>query len=951
MFRFVLNKLRSNFWKVLCLLVGSFLAVGMASSIPVYTDGILQRMLTRDLENAQISTGRFPGYLSVAGTGAYVGLSADSASISGLRVELDKWRSDIPYEPLLTGEIFTVPNLFYKLDETSTNSNVEFSIRSLSEFEGHVDIIKGRMYSKEIVDGVLEVVVSDAALKNSSAILGRDYPIYSYRQKITDPSLLKMRVVGVYAATDPHDLYWYKNVDYFETSLMADSNLMLGLGAAYPPFAIYEQLLYTAYEYHDYRIGDVGTLTKVFKKAATYVDEKPYAMRLDSPASAVLGNYIGRAAELRLTLQILVIPILLMLLFYLFMVAQLSVRSETNLISVLESRGAGKSRIIGIYALEGLLLGLLTLVAGPLFGLVMVRVIGASNGFLEFVDRKALTLTLSTTAIGFAVAAVLLFLATTLLPVYLQSRTSIVQQKQRKSRQLRAPFWQRIYLDVILLAASLYGLYRLQAQVLLQQKTGLGGTGTDLDGLLFLASTLFLLGAGLLFLRVYPYLLRAVYRIGRKFWSPALYASFHRLIRSDGQEQFLMLFLMLSLSIGLFNANAAHTINHNTEDGIRYVVGADLVLQEKWTQYDENGNPYDPYALPGVSLSTDTTSKELRYVEPDFDRYLAFPGIESATRVLRSSKVLLSKGSARAEIEVMAVDPYDFARTAWTRIDLNPYHMNAYMNVMTRMPGAVLVSSDLQETLDLAVGDTISYSIESGSDVDGIIVAFIDQWPGFRPLTLDSDGHPVTHSLIVSHLDYVLSQSSVLPYEVWMKRSDGITDKVVYDAVEAAKINLDTIASANQQVVLARNDPQLQGTNGALTLGFLISMLICAIGFLIYWILSVQARVLQFGVYRAMGMSRASIVGMLLCEQVLVSGVAIGVGVLLGNLASRLFVPLFQLVFSAADQPLHFQVVSSAADTSRIYYILGGVLVICFAVLTRMILRIRIDQAVKLGEE
>jgi putative ABC transport system permease protein len=100
-----------------------------------------------------------------------------------------------------------------------------------------------------------------------------------------------------------------------------------------------------------------------------------------------------------------------------------------------------------------------------------------------------------------------------------------------------------------------------------------------------------------------------------------------------------------------------------------------------------------------------------------------------------------------------------------------------------------------------------------------------------------------------------------------------------------------------------------------------------------------------------MGMSRGSIVGMLLCEQVLVSGVAIGIGVLLGNLASRLFVPLFQLVFSAADQPLHFQIVSSSTDTARIYFILGGILVICFAVLTRMILRIRIDQAVKLGEE
>jgi putative ABC transport system permease protein len=68
----------------------------------------------------------------------------------------------------------------------------------------------------------------------------------------------------------------------------------------------------------------------------------------------------------------------------------------------------------------------------------------------------------------------------------------------------RAPLWQRIFLDIILLGLSLYSLYRLNAQLKLQRETGIVGTEADLDFLLFLSSTIFILGAGLFFLRLYP---------------------------------------------------------------------------------------------------------------------------------------------------------------------------------------------------------------------------------------------------------------------------------------------------------------------------------------------------------------------------------------------------------------------------------------------------------------
>ncbi len=67
MLRLVLRRMFSNLWMVVCLLIGSILATALVSCIPIYTDGILQRMLTKDLEKYQLDTGNFPGQYTVKG--------------------------------------------------------------------------------------------------------------------------------------------------------------------------------------------------------------------------------------------------------------------------------------------------------------------------------------------------------------------------------------------------------------------------------------------------------------------------------------------------------------------------------------------------------------------------------------------------------------------------------------------------------------------------------------------------------------------------------------------------------------------------------------------------------------------------------------------------------------------------------------------------------------------
>ena len=153
------------------------------------------------------------------------------------------------------------------------------------------------------------------------------------------------------------------------------------------------------------------------------------------------------------------------------------------------------------------------------------------------------------------------------------------------------------------------------------------------------------------------------------------------------------------------------------------------------------------------------------------------------------------------------------------------------------------------------------------------------------------------------------------------------------------------------ETILVPTGASAEHFNGMLTLGFIITMFVCVIGFLIYWILSIRTRTLQFGVFRAMGMSVKNVIGMILCEQGLISLVSILAGVVLGGITSDLFVPMLEMVYSVAEQVPEFVVVATRADYGKIYLIIGVMLALGVAILSRIIARTKIDQALKLGED
>ena len=943
MLLFVIRKMAANRWMVASLLIGVILAVAMVSTIPIYGRGILTRLLIRDLQAYQEFWGRYPGVFEV-----FDNVRIDPADDEQLRFidELSdgvvrELNRGIPVAQLTQSRRITYNYVRARRNDQPESDHVNTSVTATSGLFERVCVVAGRLPIATDNPGVFEAVITESTAASGKLVFGNNYALIS---PLDDAPLgITLEVVGVVSVADPSDVFWSIPIRRYKGSLLVhESDVRLAIESL--PYTRDVELSWIhTFDYQAMDSDDASRLASFARE-----QKRRSSMSVKMPIQHILDDFEVRERLLKITLWVLQVPLLLMLAFYLFMVSQVLIDHERNDIALMKSRGSANYQIFIIYVLLGSFVSLAALAIGPFLGIAACRILGASSGFLEFVQRKRLRLELTSQTYLYAALAAAVALLTILIPALQASRTTIVLYKQRRARTTRRPVWQLLFLDIIAVGMSIYGLYRFRAHAEIVQLTGLEAAELAIDPMLFFVSTLFVIGAGLLFLLFYPLLVRLVFRLGERRWTPTAFSSFIQVGRGGGKNQFLMLFIILSISVGMFNADAARTLNQNVEEQIRYGLGAPVVVQEEWMQVNESGSVIS--ARPGSGSfdplePSSGTEGEGRYLEPEFRRYQELEGVRIATKVFTRDRVQgRSPGvDTFGSVTLMAIIPHEFGQVAWFRSGLLPSHWFNYLNLLAESPAAALVSTSLRDE-GVELGDPIYLQWPDQPSTLFYVYGFIDYWPTFNPYDRPS-------RLAVVNLTYLQVMTTLEPYEVWLLPAPGTTSHDLYDEIDASTIQVSKLTDASQELVRARNDPLLQGTNGTLSLVFLVSLGVCLVGFLIYWIFAIQERTLQFGLIRAMGITRSGIVRMLAMEQVLISGVAVVAGLGIGRLTSQLFAPLLQLVKNAVDTVPPYQVISLVQDQLRIGGFVVAMLILGFVVLAILLARIRIHQAVKLGEE
>ena len=301
----------------------------------------------------------------------------------------------------------------------------------------------------------------------------------------------------------------------------------------------------------------------------------------------------------------------------------------------------------------------------------------------------------------------------------------------------------------------------------------------------------------------------------------------------------------------------------------------------------------------------------------------------------------------------MGISTKEFGETANFDTSLLPEHINTYLNVLGSNMDAVLLSMNFHTILEYDIGDKIEYVNDDGDAISATVYGFVDYWPSYMQTdySITDEGALATNEqyLIIANLSKVQEIWGVTPYQIWIKTNG--SSQFIYDYAEETGLMFTEFDDLSADMVDIRNNTLFQGTNGILTMSFIVVLILCCAGFLIYWILSIRQRELLFGVFRAMGMKKSEIIMMLVNEQIFSSGLSIVIGAVIGVLASKFFVPLVQIFYSTTEQAVPLVVVNKNVDMVRLFGVIGFVILICMIILAFIITKIRISQALKLGED
>ncbi|WP_195572840.1 ABC transporter permease [Paenibacillus sp. 1001270B_150601_E10] len=947
LFRFLFRKMWNTRWMTLSTLIGLIVAVSFTVSIPMYADGALKRVISQSIQ--ENSEGLPAGSLLMryqATSGEKTDLNALSNVNSYIENEV---KDKIGFPALLYVHSQQIrPTEVIPVDPTKVDASRvrNMTLASLSALDQQVELSNGRMNKDGSANGVLEVVMLEDAMYRNDLHVGDelDYPVYG-GSNVT----LRVKIVGTFKPNNESSPYWYQGFESMMNTLYLTPNTLHDVVLKENNVQLQNSSWYYAFDLREIKTSQIAELRSTLDRLGIDLYQKMKGTNVELSFAKLLDEFRSQSLRLQMMLFTLAAPMIAMVFYFIAMNANQALEKQQSDISVIRSRGASTKQIILMYLLEGLILGGFALFASPFFGWFMAKSIGSANGFLEFVNRKSIPVGFSTDAVIFGTAAVIIALTATLIPAIAAARSSIVNLRQKMARKDKKPFWQKWFLDIALLGVAGYGYYLSNQQQLMSFQTGMTSDQLQVQPFLFFVPALAIFSIGLFFLRIFPWLLKLFQWIFSKILPLPMYLTLTQLSRSAKSYYPLMILLILTLGLGVYNSSAARTIDVNSTERTQYKYGTDVVIQTVW-----EGTPeMDPNAgKPGGNGQGGNGGNpggggqqrpsKLIYNEPPFELFKRQPGVEGAARVLRTKANVIVSGRSIGQSMLMGIDNVDFAKVAWLREDMFPVHPYKYLDALGKYTeSGVIISSNAAKKYQLKPGDSISISL-SDHMVDFMIVAVLPYWPTQYP-----DQAP----FFIANLDYIFDQSSIQPYEVWLKMKDGAKLAPVIESLQKEGIELASVTDVRSELIAQSKHPSRGGVFGILSMGFLISITVSLIGYLLYWFFNLSSRVVQFGVLRAMGLSKGQLTGMLLLEQLFTAGLSIGLGVVIGKIVSYLFLPFLQGAESAQMQVPPFRIIFDSRDTLQLYFVVLVMMILGASMLFMHIRRLRVHQAVKMGEE
>ena len=947
-----LKRLLTQRFLSLASIAGLMIASGFVLSVPLYADATYFRLLREELlAGRELELTQKPvDYAPLSFVFELKAAGRNSPQWQNV-VEVDEYLSDgalrtidLPIHQMVRR--FRTDGYFMFPPRDPSNPGAQYSLTTanfafITPMEETILVVNGALpqpFVSLLNEGdALEAMASETFANEFGVQVGDTYSLR------TDTRQLPVYIAGLWRAVDPSAPYWD----------VKDQNLLLVHEETYAGIisdTVDDELVNSTWtitaDGSSLHAGDVQALEdrirSVESQAAALL---PNTALIASPLEA-LARYQANAPTLTYLLFAFSVPILSLILAFIGLVAGLFVGQQRGEMAILRSRGASAFQVVGISLLQGVILGAVALAGGVGLGYWITHSIGRARSFLDFSAAGGLRVDMTPQILGYGLLGIgIILIIQVLIPTLGAAENTIVSYKQERARSFRLPWWQKYWLDVILLIPAGYGLWQLTEQSK-QALSGAEGIPDPLQNpLLLLVPALGIFSVALFTLRLVPRLMALISWALRPSKSVGLLMAARYLERTPAFYSAPLVLLVLTLGLSAFTASLARTLDSQLDKQIHYQVGADMNLVELGTTFNEDA-PSPVYTFGPV------------------EDHLTLPGVESATRVGRYKfTAIVPSGSLQGTF--LAIDRLTFPTAAYWQRDFATEQLGVLMNQLAANPKGILVPENMLTQQKLEVGDTVRVSITTG--VAGESIPF--ESPIVGSFELFPTWYPEDGAMIVGSLEELfLTAGTEYPHEVWLGTGREADPESIAYAVRGFSILLDQQAdpsklvqnglntivrdwkSAELNIHAEQRRPERQGLFGLLSVGFVASALLTVLGFLLYALFSFRRRFIEMGMLRAIGLSVRQMTALLAAELAFLVLLGIGVGTALGVFASRLFVPFLQIGASAQSQYPPFQIEIAWLSIAQIYVLFALLFVAALSVLSALLVRMKIFQAIKLGE-
>jgi len=923
-------------------IAGVILAVGLVTSIPIFSQAVSFVMLQEELTEMASKTGRplFSMRVYVLPSARYE-LPLDHTEELGRLIE-ETLVTEVGL-PLLTlsRQVETTGLIIRTLEEETPYGEPntflgETNLIVLPGIEPHIDIFEGdSMLDAGPSEEILNVWMHKTLADQMGLHPDEEYEIRDLRRGATLP----VRIAGTWKASNPKDVYWFQNPDmaYRRMLLVREDDYR---AIAEPAFQ--SQLGFVSW----YMIMDDTKLQP--ERMQDYLDGLEEGLkiigkflpdtRIDSSPMGPLETAISREANLTVLLFVFSVPLMGFLLYFLTLISTITIRWQQRETAVMVSRGMRSGQLLIVGILESIVLIGIGCPLGILAGIQLAQLMGYTQSFMSFIWRETLPVSPTAFNVWMIVAAVCATLLARLGPIFRSARTSVVEHERTRARAPSKPLWQRFYLDFLLLIPVWYAWNQLSKEgtlvpaALVDEAAEAASQPTGQDPLLFLVPALFTVALSLLLVRLFPLLMKTVDWLSGLGREATLYLAFRQLARQSSQYTSALLLVITSLSLGAFMASMAVSMDQWLIDQVYYAIGADVLIKQTFNPDEaEDGGP---------------VPTEGAWVLP-IGSYLEIPGVRDAARVGMYPATVSITGRRTMRGEFIGLDRLDAPRVLFFRSDFGTASLGELMNQLALREDAVILSDRAMARGEFEVGDKVHLRVNVADvpiETDFTIAGSYEYFP-----TVFEESERTT--AVIGNLEFLFEQiGATLLHNIWLKIDPDSDQDAMIEEVEKLGVFIGRWIDSRDEIAEEQAKVERVGIFGTLTIGFLGAAVLSGVGLLVYNYASLQERLFRFTILRAVGLSLLQVISQVSIEYLVLMVYSVAGGTAIGVWASRLFIPFFQAADRNILNPPTIVPLIAWSDISKISAAFTITLIVAQIAVVAAALRGGVFQALRMGD-